>query len=112
MSPSISRKGTWIARLERADRVREAERAFLLDEVDPHAVVRAVAEETGDLVAEVTDDDVDVGDAAVAHHLDLVGEQRPVQDRQDRLGAALRERIHPRALAGREDDADHRVVES
>jgi hypothetical protein len=45
MSPSISRKGTWMPRLERADRMREAERAFLLDELDPTPVVRAVAEE-------------------------------------------------------------------
>ena len=61
------------------------------------------------LVAEVADDDVDVGDAAVAHHLDLMREQRPVEDRQDRLGAALGKRIHPRALAGGEDDADHPI---
>ena len=100
------------ARFQRANRVREAERAFLFDEGDADAVARAVAEVARHLVAEMPDDDVDVGDAAVAHHFDLVGEQRAIQDRQDRLRAALRERIHARALAGGEDHADHLAVEA
>ena len=111
MSPSISRKGSWT---RDSSAPTACARPSVLScsmkwmrtpycEPSPNSA--------GDLVAEMTDDDVDLGDAAVAHHLDLVGEQRPIQDRQDRLRAALRERIHPRALAGGEDDADHAAVE-
>src|SRR5688500_9317706 len=91
--------------------MRETERALLLDKPDLDAVLRPIAEHAGDLIPEMPDDNMDVGDAAVAHHFDLMGEQRTVENRQNRLRAAVGERIHPRALAGRENDADHPVLQ-
>ena len=92
MSPSISRKGSCTRDFERADGMRQAERAFLLDEVDRARRTATRRRTRRHLVAEMTDDDVDVGDAAVAHHFDLVREQRAIEDRQDGLRAALGER--------------------
>ena len=48
--------------------------------------------------------------AELAQALDLVLEQRLAEDRQDRLGVALAEGLHARALAGGEDHAEHRRV--
>src|SRR5688572_28771770 len=73
--------------------------------------MRAAAEGARDLIAEVTDDNVDLADAAVTHDIDLMRQQRTVEDRENRLGTAFREGIHPRAFPGGEDDANHPVIQ-
>src|SRR5687767_5414692 len=89
----------------------QAKRALLLDEMNAHAVLRAVAKRARHLIPQMTDDNVDFRNATVAHHFDLMGEQWPVEDRKNRLGAAVRKRIHSRALAGGEDHARDAAVE-
>ena len=101
------------ARLERADRMREAQRAFLLDEVDPHAVAasrRRTRSRPGSRGGRRR-----CGLSAMPQsRITSIWWASSGRFRIGRIGfgTALRERIHPRALAGGQDDADHAVVEA
>ena len=88
-----------------ADGVGEAEAFLLLDIADADAVVGAVAEGVGDVVAEVADDDDDVLNAEGLHVLELVGEEGLVADGGDRLGELLAEGPHAGAVSGGQNDA-------
>ena len=111
MSPKHQQEGQLNPRFQRADGVRQPQRGFLLDEMNPNPELRAVADEAGDLIAAVADHDVDLRDAAAAHHLDLMAQEGPIQYRKDRFRAPFGKRIHPRAFAGGEDDANHPSTE-
>ena len=89
-------------------RAAGAERRRLDDVADLDAQRRAVAEDVLDaprLVVEAEDDLVDLGN--LPDQIDLVVEERPVEDRDDRLGRVQGQRPQPRALAAREQDGFH-----
>ena len=64
----------------------------------------AVTERLADVIDPVRARQDDVGDAMGAEEGDLIGEERPVEQRDDRLGALQRERPKPGALAAGQDD--------
>ena len=92
-----------------AHRAGRAERRRLDDVADGEAGVAAVAEDLLDpprLVVQAEDDLVDLGH--LLEQVELVVEERPVEDRDDRLRRVNRQRAQPRAFAPREQDRLHR----
>ena len=86
-----------------------AERRRLDDVADAQPAVAAVAEDLFDparLVVEAEDDLVDL--RHLLQQIELVVEERPVEDRHDRLRRVNRQRTEARALAPREQDRLHR----
>ena len=91
-----------------ADRAGRAERRGLDDVADADAGVAAVAEDLLDparLVVEAEDHLVDL--RHLLQQIELVVEERPVEDRHDRLRRVNRQRAQPRAFAPGEQDRLH-----
>src|SRR5260221_7868201 len=91
-----------------ADGAAGAERHRLDDIPDADAESFPLAENLLDaarLVVETEDDLVDLRD--LPQEIDLVVQERPVQDRHDRLGRVDRQRPQPRALSSGEQDGLH-----
>ena len=78
---------------------------FRLDDVaQPNAEMLGLAERYAHVVDAVGAGEDHVGDAVLAQQRELIGKERPVEQRHHRLGARERERPQARALAAREDD--------
>src|SRR5205823_1027993 len=92
------------------DRVRQPQRRLLADVGGLHPEGRAVPERRADLVLGVPDDDSDIGDSRVADGLDAVKENRLVRDRNELLGARVRDGAEPRALAAAQDEGLHALL--
>src|SRR5215831_6184346 len=91
-----------------ADRAARAERHRFDDVTDADAEPLALAEDLLDaarLVVEAQDHLVDFGD--LLEQVDLVIEERPIEDRHDRLRCVQRERAEARAFATGEQDGLH-----
>src|SRR6185295_9904714 len=91
-----------------ADRAGGAERRRLDHVADRQSAVAAVAENFLDpsrLVVEAEDDLVDFRD--VLQQIELIVEERPIEDGHDGLGCVNGERTEPRALAPREQNRLH-----
>ncbi len=95
-------------RLELAHGVRETERLPLVDILDAHAELPAVAEGADDLEPEMPDHDDHAAHPEIPQAFDLVLEERLPEDREDGLRIALAEGQEARALAGGKDDAEQR----
>ena len=94
--------------LGRQHGVGEAGRRLLEDVGDLDAEARSVAGGGADLLAGLgRDDDADLLDARGRDRLDPVEEHGLVGDRDQLLGARVRDRAQPRALAAGEDQALH-----
>ena len=90
------------------DRARGAERGWLDDVANLDADLGSVAEDLLDaprLVVEAQDDFVDLGH--LLEQVELVVEERPVENGHDRLRRMNRERPESRALAPGEEDRLH-----
>ncbi len=70
---------------------------------------RAVPHDPPDLVHHVGAGQDHVGDAVLAEQGELVGDERDVEERNDRLGRGQRQRPEPGALTAREDDRGYFV---
>ena len=91
-----------------ANRAAGAERRRLDDVAQPHARAGAVAEHFFDaarLVVEAEDDLVDLGN--LLEEIDLVVEERAIEDRHDGLRRMNRQRPEARALASGEQNGLH-----
>ena len=94
-----------------ADGAGRAERRRLDDVSDAEADVAAVAEDLLDaprLVVQAEDDLVDLGH--LLQQIELVVQERPLEDRNDRLGRVDGQRAQSRALAPGQQDRLHRNV--
>ena len=95
-------------RLGELDRAAGAERLRLDQVADRQADAAAVAEDVLDaarLVVEAEDDFVEPGD--LLQQVDLVVQERAVEDRDDGLRRVERQRPEPRALPAGEEDGLH-----
>ena len=88
---------------------RGAERLFLHDVGQAHAPGGAVAHGRAHRVHHVGAGEHDVPHAVAREEGELIGEERDVQQRDDRLGPVVGEGTQPRALAPREDDRAYLV---
>ena len=91
-----------------ADRAAGPERHRLDDVAEPHAEPFTFTEDLLDpprLIVEAEDDFVDLRN--LLQQIDLVIEERPIEDRHDRLGRVDRERPQPRAFPSGEQDGLH-----
>jgi hypothetical protein len=88
--------------------VREAARGVLVDVLDVHAEVGAVAHSARDGRTLTRDDDPDVADAGRRHLLEPVEEDGLVRDGHELLRARVRDGAQARAFAPREDQTLHR----
>ena len=70
---------------------------------------RAVAHDPPDLVHQVGAGQDHVGDAVLTEQGELVGDERDVEERNDRLGCGQGQGPEPGALAAREDDRGYFV---
>ena len=70
---------------------------------------RAVPHDPPDLVHHVGAGQDHVGDAVLVEEGELVGDERDVEERDDRLGRGQRQRPEPGALTAREDDRGYVV---
>ena len=90
------------------DRAAGAERRGLDDVAEIDAEVRAVAEDLLDparLIVQAEDDFVDL--RHLPQQIDLIVQERAVEDRDDRLGRVERQRPEPRAFAPGEQNGLH-----
>src|SRR5882672_1873440 len=92
-----------------ADAARGAERVRLHRVAEPHPVGRAVSHDPPDLVHHVGAGQDHVGDAVLAQEGELVGDERDVEERNDRLGRRQRQGPKPGPLTAREDDRGYFV---
>ena len=88
--------------LGRQHRVGQTARCILRDEGDFEPKLRAIADGGANLVTRVADDDADLADARFGHRLKPVEQDRLARDRDQLLGARVRDGAQPRARAARE----------
>ena len=84
-----------------------AERRVLHGVADLDAERAAVAEHGLDPLGPIGDRKDHVAHAGARQQVELVAQERPVDDRHDGLGEAERQGAEPRALTAREDDRSH-----
>ena len=89
--------------LETANGMRDAQHRGLLHIVQPNTEALSIAQDAGNFVTLVPDQDDDVGDADRFHHLDLILDQGPIADWQNRLGKGVAERRHTGPAARRQN---------
>ena len=99
-------------RLGELQRAAGAERLGLLDVAQAHAERRAVAEHVAHAGGHVPAGHDDVVDAVAAQPVEHEGDERPVDERDDRLGHGGGQRPQPRALAAGQDERLHQTAAS
>ena len=94
-------------RLGLLERPARAARLGLLDEAQAQPVGRAVAQHVADARGQEPARHDDVVDAVRPQPLEHVGDEGPVDERDDGLRDGRRQRPQPRALPADEDDGLH-----